>query len=224
MLSGQRHAGAVIAKTAAGGPFCAVGQDSETHQKTKIAALMVAALCGFAAAPGLTPPCNLPPRNGPDKRPFGRCRSSKAPAPTVNSTFDLPTVPPEGSIAHFIIRGSKGSCSGHLVAQCVRGEVKSCVGDQDSLFLILNYRRHRCVCVCVHVREITWYEVGVGRARPGLAAVPGALVPSGEQDVAVTDAHLGAAGVAVGPLGPAGPALCGRKQHSPCVCVSVCSV
>lgn len=63
------------------------------------------------------------------------------------------------------------------------------------------------LCVCV----ITWYKVGVWRAGPGLAAVPRALVPSREQDVAVTQAHLGAVGVAVGPLGPAGPALCGRK-------------
>lgn len=54
----------------------------------------------------------------------------------------------------------------------------------------------------------TWNQVGVGGAGPGLAAVPGALVPSGEQDVAVPDTKLGPAGVTVGPQGPAGPALC----------------
>lgn len=43
----------------------------------------------------------------------------------------------------------------------------------------------------------TWYKIGVGGARPRLAVVSRALVPSGEQDVAMAHAHLGPVGVAV---------------------------
>lgn len=45
-----------------------------------------------------------------------------------------------------------------------------------------------------------WDEIGVGGARPGLAAVARALVSCGEEDVTVSHSHLSPVGLAGGPI------------------------
>lgn len=45
-----------------------------------------------------------------------------------------------------------------------------------------------------------WYEIGVGGARPGLAAVARALVSCGEEDVAVPHTNLSPVGLTGGPI------------------------
>lgn len=52
-----------------------------------------------------------------------------------------------------------------------------------------------------------WYEIGVGGAGPGLAAVARTLVSRGEEDVAVPHSSLSPVGLAGGPIGPVRPAL-----------------